>query len=235
MALISLLSGCTFDDELVVQAAAVRALAVYIMFPSLRENVCFVENTSDAVIRSLQRDNLDTRIKGSWALANISDALVANCSDTNKEIVSNDLLKRLFDVSLIGKGNDKVRCNCVRAIGNLSRLITEEHLKLESWKQLAFQSVQELNENVCHRGNAKVNWNACHAVGNFMRNSAMYSPVMNLNWQVSSLKQVVWKNRNQVLNILTGWCNKNSLSGGRAQYEFQSAYQCSGSLISSYE
>lgn len=188
MALISLLSGCTFDDELVVQAAAVRALAIYIMFPSLRENVCFVENTSDAVIRSLQQDNLDIRIKGSWALANISDALVANSSDTNKEIVSNDLLKRLFDVSmLICKDNDKVRCNAVRAIGNLLRLITVDHLKMESWSSLAFSSMQELNRNVCHQRNAKLNWNACHAVGNFMRNSAMYSPVMHLNWQVSEI------------------------------------------------
>ncbi len=185
MALISLLSGCTFDDELVVQAAAVRALAVYIMFPSLRENVCFVENTSDAVIRSLQQDNLDIRIKGSWALANISDALVANSSDTNREIVSNDLLKRLFDVALICKDNDKVRCNAVRAIGNLLRLVTVEHLKMDTWRTLSFHSMQELNHNVCHRGNAKLNWNACHAVGNFMRNAAMYSPVMNLNWQVS--------------------------------------------------
>lgn len=186
MALISLLSGCTFDDELVVQAAAVRALALYIMFPSLRENVCFVENISDAVTRSLQQDNSDIRVKGSWALANISDALVANSSDTNKEIVSNDLLKRLFDVSLICKDNDKVRCNAVRAIGNLLRLLTVEHLKTESWRSLAFRSVQELNHNVTHRGNAKLNWNVCHAVGNFMRNAAMYSPVM-LNWQVSVL------------------------------------------------
>lgn len=173
---------------MVVQAAAVRALAVYIMFPSLRENVCFVENTSDAVIRALQQENLDVRLKGSWALANISDALVANTTDTNKDIVSNDLLIRLFDVSLICKDNDKVRCNAVRAIGNLLRLITEEHLQTESWINLCFRAMQELNHNVCHRGNAKLNWNACHAVGNFMKNSVMYSPSMHLNWQVSNLE-----------------------------------------------
>ncbi|KAG4067443.1 hypothetical protein HA402_009680 [Bradysia odoriphaga] len=204
MALISLLSGCTFDEELMVQAAAVRALAVYIMFPSLRENVFFVENTSDAVIRSLQQDNLDIRIKGSWALANVSDALVANGSDTNEEIVSNDLLKRLFDVSLICKDNDKVRCNAVRAIGNLLRLLTLDHLKLECWTKLALRSVQELNHNICHRGNAKLNWNACHAVGNFMKNAAMYSPAINLNWQddaVKTLCQVVVRNANFKVRI----------------------------------
>lgn len=58
MDLISLLSGCIFDEELLVQPADVRALAIYKMFPSLRETVCFVENTSDAVIRSLQEDHL---------------------------------------------------------------------------------------------------------------------------------------------------------------------------------
>lgn len=191
MALISLLSGCTFDDELNVRAAAVRALAIYIMYPSLRENVCFVENTSDTVIRLLQHGSLDVRIKGSWALANISDALVANSSDTNREIVSNDLLKRLFDVSFICTGNDKIRCNAVRAIGNLLRLITEEHLRTEVWRSVAADAIVKLNENVCHRGNAKLNWNACHAVGNFMRNAAMYSPVMNLNWQVSIVGRMV--------------------------------------------
>lgn len=185
MALISLLSGCTFDDELGVKAAAVRALAIYIMFPSLRENVFFVENTSDAVIRSLQQDNAEIKIKGSWALANISDALVANSTDTNKEILSNDLLKRLFDVALICKDNDKVRCNAVRAIGNLLRLVTEEHLEMECWRILSFNSMEVINYNISQRVNAKLNWNACHAVGNYMRNSAMYSPVMNLNWQVN--------------------------------------------------
>lgn len=157
------------------------------MFPSLRENVFFVENTSDAVIRALQHNTLDIRIKASWALANISDALVANSSDTNNDIVSDDLLKRLLEVSLTCKDNDKVRCNTVRAIGNLLRLVTEEHLKDEFWIKLSCRSIQELNNNVCHRGNAKLNWNACHAVGNFMRNSVMYSPIMHSNWQVSNV------------------------------------------------
>lgn len=70
--------------------------------------MCYVENTSDVVIRSLQQDNLDVRIKGSWALANISDALIANSSDKNEDVVSNELLKRLLEVCLICKDNDKV-------------------------------------------------------------------------------------------------------------------------------
>ncbi|KAJ6634291.1 HEAT repeat-containing protein 6 [Pseudolycoriella hygida] len=204
LSLIALLSGCTFDESLVVQAAAIRALAVYIIFPSLRENVHFVENVTDAVIRALQQDNIDIRIKVSWALANISDALVANTADTNKEIMSDNLLKRLFDVSLICKDNDKVRCNAVRAMGNLLRLITEEHLRIESWRSLASHAIQELNQNIGRRGNAKLSWNACHAIGNMMKNSAIYSSGMKLCWQddvVKTLCNVVVHNINFKVRI----------------------------------
>lgn len=61
-----------------MKASAVRALAVYALFPSLRDDLCFVENTAESIIPLLKDGNLFVRVKASWAMGNISDALVAN-------------------------------------------------------------------------------------------------------------------------------------------------------------
>lgn len=73
-----MLSGASCDEEFVIQAAAIRALAVYVMFPSLRDDPCYIENTAEAIIRSMANPNLDIRTKGSWALGNVTDTLLLN-------------------------------------------------------------------------------------------------------------------------------------------------------------
>lgn len=90
------------DDEAIVRASAVRALAIFVMFPSLKEgiqyeqrnidlrptqiayiiafvsDICYIENTAEAIVKLMQDENLSVRIKSSWALANITDVLVVN-------------------------------------------------------------------------------------------------------------------------------------------------------------
>lgn len=95
-----MLSGLSLsDEEPLVCASAVRAMAIFALFPSLREgefsircsairpfslgvnssaDICFIENTMEAAIKIIQDENLPVRIKASWALANITDALVAH-------------------------------------------------------------------------------------------------------------------------------------------------------------
>lgn len=69
-------AGC--DEEHLIRASAVRALAIFALFPSLRDDICYMENTLEAIIRCLVDGNLETRIKGSWALGNITNALLLN-------------------------------------------------------------------------------------------------------------------------------------------------------------
>lgn len=76
--MISLLSGSVYDTDHTIRAAAVRALAIYVMFPSMREDMCYVENTSEAIIRALQDGNMEVRVRTSWSLGIVSDALLAN-------------------------------------------------------------------------------------------------------------------------------------------------------------
>lgn len=87
------------DEEPIVRASAVRALAILVLFPSLKESmsseasyfiqlivygrisfadICYIENTTEAIITLMQDDNLVVRIKASWALANVTDVLVVN-------------------------------------------------------------------------------------------------------------------------------------------------------------
>lgn len=74
-----MLNGITIgDDEAIVCAAAVRALAIFVLFPSLKEDICYIENSIEAISRILNDDSLTVRIKVSWALANITDVLVVN-------------------------------------------------------------------------------------------------------------------------------------------------------------
>lgn len=44
----------------------------------LLPDICYIENTIEAIIRLMQDDGLSVRIKVSWALANITDVLVVN-------------------------------------------------------------------------------------------------------------------------------------------------------------
>lgn len=77
--IISLLSGIALgDDEPEVRGSAVRALAIFVLFPSLKEDICYIENTIEAIIKILYDENIYVRIKTSWALANITDVLVLN-------------------------------------------------------------------------------------------------------------------------------------------------------------
>lgn len=94
------------DTKAIVRASAVRALAIFVLFPSLKEgiektvffclihpfdimtifklthrtfaDICYIQNTTEATIKLMQDESLPVRIKASWALANITDVLVVN-------------------------------------------------------------------------------------------------------------------------------------------------------------
>ncbi|XP_073834993.1 HEAT repeat-containing protein 6 isoform X2 [Musca autumnalis] len=195
LTLLSFLSGVSSDcsDEPIVRAAAVRALAVYVLYPSLRGDLVFVENTADLTLRLVTDSNLLVRIKSFWALGNISDALIGKLEDTkeNPERISDDLLYRMIKASTAAcSDNDKVRCNAVRTLGNLLRLLTDDHLKKENvqrdWEDLFEKSICKLTDCLRSSGNAKVKWNTCYAIGNIMRNHIIFNngtSADSLSWQ----------------------------------------------------
>uniref|UniRef100_A0A182XYY6 DUF4042 domain-containing protein n=1 Tax=Anopheles stephensi TaxID=30069 RepID=A0A182XYY6_ANOST len=192
LALISLLTGCTFDDDSAVSSAAARALSVYILFPSLRDDVCYVENTIESILRIMRDPNLTARIKTSWSLGNATDALILNQQHhlqlTHHESshdqqgylkISDELLRRTLEVALdSAKDNDKVRSNAVRTIGNVLHLLRPAQLEQPAWSPLYQDAIERLIQNVTVSStvNVKVKWNACYALGNMMKNDTFFLP-----------------------------------------------------------
>ncbi|XP_037727779.1 HEAT repeat-containing protein 6 [Drosophila subpulchrella] len=170
-ALLAFLSGCASDDheEGLVRGAALRAMAVYVLQPSLKTDLGFLENAAELTLRIIGNPQLVVRIKAAWALGNISDALVAGIPNSTERI-SAELLGRLIQAAMKSCGdNDKVRANAVRALGNLLQILQLQPSENGDQMQLA---MSKLLDCVRSSGTAKVKWNACHAIGNLVKHRA---------------------------------------------------------------
>ncbi|XP_058462636.1 HEAT repeat-containing protein 6 [Malaya genurostris] len=184
LALVSLLTGCTFDEDSNVSSAAVRALSVYIMFPSLKDDFCYIENTVEAIFRIMKDPNVTARVKASWSLGNITEALVINSADPNKERLSDSLLQQICGTAIsAASDNDKVRCNAVRTIGNVLHTLKLDHFVQPVWIELCQKSIDKLVQNTLHPYNAKVKWNSCYAIGKMMQNPFIFSEGSRIEWQ----------------------------------------------------
>ncbi|EDW65871.2 HEAT repeat-containing protein 6 [Drosophila virilis] len=206
--LLAFLLGCSSDDaaDHLVRAAAVRALAVYVLHPTLRDDLVFVEHAAELALRLIGDSQLAVRIKAAWALGNISDALVAPIhavSDPErqetqeKERISQALLGRLIEAAVGACGDhDKVRANGVRALGNLLRLLPgDEHALMQ-------RGMTKLLDCVRAAGSAKVKWNACYAIGNLVRNRAVFSTSASLAGTLfAALSQLIVQHSNFKVRI----------------------------------
>ena len=76
----------------------------------------------------------------------------------------------------------QISSNTVRTLGNLLRLINEQHLNNSRWTAACIKAIKVIHQNCTTGRNMKVKWNACYAIGNFMKNPVMYSSAF--EWQV---------------------------------------------------
>lgn len=183
MKLVELLSGVSCSEEPTVKSASVRVLAVYALFPSMKGNLCFVENTAELILPLMKESNIFVRVRASWSLGNISESLLTN-SSSNYDRLSDYLLQRLLQSTKESTSdNDKVKSNAVRTLGNLLGLILEKHLESASWKKLILECIDRLVNSVKTGNNAKVKWNACYAIGSFLRNQNLFISKPDFNWQ----------------------------------------------------
>lgn len=89
--------------------------------------------------------------------------------------------------------NEKVRMNAVRIYGNLLRLINENQLTNKRWQSICLEAIKNVCEQakiVATGSNVKVKWNACYAIGNFMKNAAIFDldGGNEMCWQVTKKK-----------------------------------------------
>ncbi|KAI4455968.1 malaria antigen-related [Holotrichia oblita] len=176
MLIIMMLFGCSRDEESNVRGAAVRALAISVLYPSLREDSGFVIDTAEVIYRTIQDANLTVKAKASWSLANLTNALVLNKDNPNIiEDVPEKLLADLIKISIKGcKDNDKVKANTVRALGDLLQLLSEEQMKTETFRTDCIDGIKSLIHCSSSGSNMKVRWNSCHSLGKVLKNSTVY-------------------------------------------------------------
>ncbi|KAM4795796.1 HEAT repeat-containing protein 6 [Rhinophrynus dorsalis] len=181
---ITLLLGLNHSENPLVKAAAARALGVYILFPSLRQDVIFVADTANAILLSLGDRSPNVRAKAAWSLGNLTDTLIVNMESIGQsfqeEFSDMLLLKMLWSATEASKDKDKVKSNAVRALGNLLHFLQPYHIVKPRFCETIERSIQALISTVLGDGTMKVKWNACYALGNVFKNSAL--PLGKAEW-----------------------------------------------------
>ncbi|KAM9177392.1 HEAT repeat-containing protein 6 isoform 2-T2 [Mergus octosetaceus] len=174
---ITLLLGLNHSETPLVKAAAARALGVYILFSCLRQDVMFVADTANAILNSLHDKSPNVRAKAAWSLGNLTDTLIVNMETMGQsfqeEFSDLLLLKMLRSATEASKDKDKVKSNAVRALGNLLHFLQPYHVANPRFKEAIEESLQALISTVLSEATMKVRWNACYALGNVFKNTAL--------------------------------------------------------------
>lgn len=186
---VTLLFACAKDEEPVVRGAAVRALALSVMYPTLREDPGFVEDTAESILYSLRDlSNITLRVKAAWSLGNFSDALVLNVQtpDSYEHRLPDKVLYSLFEEGIkCSKDGDKMKMNIVRALGNFMLLVDERLLEQTRFKTVCQEVFGVLVNASTTSGNMKVRWNACYGLRKALKNPSICENLDTNLWQSS--------------------------------------------------
>uniref|UniRef100_A0A667YHS1 HEAT repeat-containing protein 6 n=1 Tax=Myripristis murdjan TaxID=586833 RepID=A0A667YHS1_9TELE len=177
MMCITVLLGLTYSENYLVKTAAVRALGVYILFPCLREDVMFVADTANTILAALDDRSPNVRAKAAWSLGNLTDTLIVNMESVGvdfQEELSDMLILKMLQAATRGSADkDRVKCNAVRALGNLLHFLRHSQLTRSVFQRPLEDAVRALVQTVQSEATMKVRWNACYALGNAFRNPAL--------------------------------------------------------------
>ncbi|KAF9175295.1 HEAT repeat-containing protein 6 [Mortierella sp. AD010] len=173
MSIMSLVLGTALDEHPSARAAACRAIGVFILFPSLREDSTHAVDLASTVLGLCQDSNLNVRVRASWAVGNLCDSLVLlKTSDQEHmldEILTLSLWTRIIKTALmICQDHEKLKSNGIRAIGGLLRVTFEGILERER-HSLVKDAVYALIKHM-EQGSLKGRWNACYAMQNVLLN-----------------------------------------------------------------
>ncbi|XP_055579346.1 HEAT repeat-containing protein 6 isoform X1 [Falco biarmicus] len=203
---VTLLLGLNHSENPLVKAAAARALGVYILFSCLRQDVMFVADTANAILNSLHDKSPNVRAKAAWSLGNLTDTLIINMETMGQsfqeEFSDLLLLKMLRSATEASKDRDKVKSNAVRALGNVLHFLQPYHIANPRFREAIEESLQALISTVQSEAAMKVRWNACYALGNVFKNTAL--PLGEAPWTMqaySALSSVVKSCKNFKVRI----------------------------------
>ncbi|KAG2182672.1 hypothetical protein INT44_005652, partial [Umbelopsis vinacea] len=183
---ISLLVPLAEDEHADVRAAACHALGVLVVFPSLREDPMFTSDVALAMLEQMEDKSLFVKVRASWTLANLCDALVLE-QQSNSDFNINDILslelwcKVTAAAAGAANDNDKLKSNGVRALGSVTRIAPLKYLDSLPGRRCIEPIMGAMIKNI-ESGTLKARWNACHAAGNILRNSNF--PIGSNRWTV---------------------------------------------------
>lgn len=170
---VTLLFSLSADSDSSVRAAACRALGVFVLFPSLREDPMFVSDMTKAILLQKEEKTILVRVRASWAIGNLCDALVLESEKPEfslREFMSTTEWIEVLSTATSGSlDNDKLRSNAVRAIGSLLRVTPKEYYENTRIMSLIRNAMDGLVKNI-ESGSLKTRWNACHATSNMLTN-----------------------------------------------------------------
>ncbi|KAF7995097.1 hypothetical protein HCN44_004569 [Aphidius gifuensis] len=164
---ITILIGAVRDNETVVRAAGLRSLGLLITLPCLEDEIGFIMDLADLVSTSLDDKNISVRIKAAWTLANLTDCLIRQKNNDNIEQLNlNNLLPKLYCVSVnASKDNNKVKCNSLRAVGNIINMSNNRDILGD-----VSGAIDVLIDSAKSGNDMKVRWNSCRAIGFILSN-----------------------------------------------------------------
>ncbi|XP_063056689.1 HEAT repeat-containing protein 6 [Engraulis encrasicolus] len=184
MLCVTVLLGLTYSDNSLVKAASVRALGVYILFPGLSEDVNFMVDSAGVIMTALEDHSPNVRAKAAWSLGNLTDAIIVNMECVTSDLLaelSSGLFLKLVKASIqAAKDKDRIKSNAVRALGNLLHLVQPHQLQEPGFEELLDRAMCVLVDTVQSDATMKVRWNACYALGNAFKNSAL--PLGTASW-----------------------------------------------------
>lgn len=170
MFVISVLTGSSYDENSTVRSSAVRALAVFALFPSLRGDMIFVENTIELILRISRDPDVTTRSKAAWSMGNVVDALLLSNGSLRDEL----LLKMIQECLRGLDDSDRVRINAARTIGNIFAFLNGSQIKNLEISKCFHTSIQSLSQSLLDGNNDKLKWNICYAFTNIMKNPIFF-------------------------------------------------------------
>ncbi|XP_066141865.1 HEAT repeat-containing protein 6 isoform X1 [Euwallacea fornicatus] len=190
---VTLLFGRVQDEENLIRGSAVRALAICVGYPPLCADAGFVADTAEAVLRVLNNENLNTRVKASWALGSLSDSLVigAQTIEDPDEALPEQMLLRLIEAAVMTtRDNERVRMNSVRALGNLLQLLDDGMLSNYKFQTVLLEALNALEKNSTTDTNMKVRWNACYALATALKNPCIFTVLQPNGWHLSAFPKL---------------------------------------------
>eukprot|EP01080_Neovahlkampfia_damariscottae_P001554 gene1554-12680_t len=171
----------------IVKTSICKFFGVIFSFPIYKEDVEFIQEIFGLLKNLLKDNNLNVKIKVSWAIGNLCDSI-----RQSKWIKESKYEKIVIDLILINLNFNDIKCktNAIRALGNLSSVLNEnilstlvycandsneyfyEPLKKNKMTPVNIENsiFNEIIFVIKEESNVKLRWNSCYAIGNMIQN-----------------------------------------------------------------